>query len=394
MKDEDTIKNTGLRGVKVADTKISFIDGEKGVLIYRGYRIEDLVKYSTFEETAYLLLKGNIPSPSELSTFKDKLASYSRLPGFVADSMKLWPKETGPMQALTAAMSLYGFLDKDADSNILEAYEDKAAGLIAALPVAMAAWDRIRRGLEPIPYSKDLSLAENILFMLNGEKPDPETARALDICLILHADHTFNASTFACREVASTQAGIYPGILAGMAALSGPLHGGANEKAVAMLESLKDEDDIESWIKNQLAEKKKIYGMGHAVYKTYDPRAAVLKDILKKLGEKSNSSGWYELCESVEKAAINIFTAAGKDEIKPNIDFYSGAVYHLMGFPHDLFTPLFAVSRISGWSAHIIEERFGLAQTKPSLYRPAAEYVGNYCGLTGCEYKQTTNDVK
>ncbi len=388
MTDEDTIKNTGLRGVKVADTKISFIDGEKGVLIYRGYRIEDLVKYSTFEETAYLLLKGNIPSPSELSTFKDKLASYSRLPGFVADSMKLWPKETGPMQARTAAMSLYGFLDKDADSNILEAYEDKAAGLIAALPVAMAAWDRIRRGLEPIPYSKDLSLAENILFMLNGEKPDPETARALDICLILHADHTFNASTFACREVASTQAGIYPGVLAGMAALSGPLHGGANEKAVAMLESLKDEDDIESWIKNQLAEKKKIYGMGHAVYKTYDPRAAVLKDILKKLGTGNTSSGWYELCESVENAAIKIFTAAGKDQIKPNIDFYSGAVYRLMGFPRDLFTPLFAVSRISGWSAHIIEERFGLAQTKPSLYRPAAEYVGNYCGLTGCEYKQ------
>jgi citrate synthase len=350
MADDITIKNTGLRGIKVADTKVSFIDGEKGVLIYRGYRIEDLAENSTFEETVYLILKGVVPSSSELSSFKNVFAASSRLPEHVIESMKLWPGNTEPMQVLMAVISILGF--------------------------------------DAVSYSDDLSHAENILFMIKGERPDHEISRALDICLILHADHTFNASTFACREVASTQAGIYPAVLAGLAALSGPLHGGANEKAMAMIEDLRNEDDIESWIQKQLSEKKKIYGMGHAVYKTYDPRAAILKNIFKKLGTRMKDSSWYTLCETVENAAINVFTSAGKDQIKPNIDFYSGSVYHAMGFPHDLFTPLFAVSRISGWCAHIIEERFGLAQSKPSLYRPAAEYIGNYCGLMGCDYRK------
>ncbi len=386
MEQENTIKNTGLRGVTVADTRISFIDGEKGVLLYGGYRIEDLAGHSSFEETAYLLLKGKLPDSSELTKFKNTLATNSYLPDFVIESMKLWPDDTGPMQVLMAVISMLGFDDRDTEDS-LEAYEEKAARLISGMAAAMTAWDRIRRGLDPVPHSKDLSHAENILFMLTGEKPDPEVAKALDVCLILHADHTFNASTFACREVASTQAGIYSGVLAGLAALSGPLHGGANEKAMAMLESLKDEDDIEAWIRKQLSEKKKIYGMGHAVYKTDDPRAAILKDIFKKLGPKTGNMEWFELGDKVEKTAVRIFTEAGKEGIKPNIDFYSGSVYHMMGFPNDLFTPLFAVARISGWSAHIIEERFGLAQDKPSIYRPAAEYVGNYCGLRGCVYE-------
>jgi citrate synthase len=386
MEQESAIKNTGLRGVTVADTEVSFIDGEKGVLIYRGYRIEDLAEHSTFEETAYLILKGILPASSELSEFKSRIISNSTLPDYLIKSMKLWPDSTNAMQALMAAISILGFKDEDLDVGP-EAYESKAVRLIAAMPVVTVAWDRIRKGLEPIAYDSSLSHAGNILFMLTGEKPDPEISRALDICLILHADHTFNASTFACREVASTQAGVYGGVLAGLSALSGPLHGGANEKAMAMLESIKDEDDIESWIKKQLSEKKKIYGMGHAVYTTYDPRAAILKNICKKLGSQKGQTEWYKLCESVENAAVAIFTAAGKDQVKPNIDFYSGSVYHMMGIPNDLFTPLFAVSRISGWCAHILEERFGLAKSKPSLYRPEAEYVGNYCGLMGCEYK-------
>lgn len=388
MSDEHTIKNTGLRGVKVADTEISFIDGEKGVLIYRGYRIEDLAQYSTFEETAYLVLKGRMPASAELNNFKSSLAAHSTLPDFLLSSMKQWPQNTGPMQALMAAVSILGFEDQDTDGNSIEAYEGKAVRLIAAIPVAMTAWARLRKGFAPVPYYADLSHAENILSMLTEEKPDPDIAKALDKCLILHADHTFNASTFACREVASTMAGMYPGVLAGLAALSGPLHGGANEKAMSMIERLRDEADIGSWIRKQLSGKKKIYGMGHAVYKTYDPRAAILKDLFRGLAEKAGRSSWYELCKSVEETAVKVFTAAGKDRIKPNIDFYSGAVYHTMGVPHDLFTPLFAVSRTAGWCAHIIEERFGLAQTKPSLYRPAAEYIGNYCGLTGCEYKR------
>ncbi len=388
MADDNSIKNTGLRGVKVADTEISFIDGEKGVLIYRGYRIEDLAEHTTFEETAYLVLKGEMLASTELAKFRSRLLSYSTLPPYVLDSMKLWPKETGAMEVLMAAVPLLEFSDPTSDDNSAEAFEEKALRLLVTLPVVMTAWDRIRRGLEPVPYYSDLSHAENILFMLNEEKPDPEIAMALDKCLILHADHTFNASTFACREVASTMAGMYPAVSAGLAALSGPLHGGANERAVAMLQGLKGEDDIEGWIKKKLSEKNKIYGMGHAVYKTYDPRAAILKDLFKGLSERTGQPEWYELCKSVEDTAIKVFTAAGKEGIKPNIDFYSGSVYHMMGFPNDLFTPLFAVSRIAGWCAHIIEERFGLAQTKPSLYRPAAEYVGNYCGLTGCELKR------
>ncbi len=384
MAEESVIKNTGLRGVTVADTKISFIDGAKGVLIYRGYRIEDLVANSTFEEIAYLLIKGELPTSSELSGFKGRIAAAAA-PEYLMKSMKLWPADSNPMRALSASISIAAFED-DINSDRLDSYEDKAAVLIAAMAVSMTAWDRIRNGKEHVPYSQNMSHAENILYMMTGEKPDPEVARVLDICLILHADHTFNASTFACREVASTQADMYAGVLAGLSALSGPLHGGANEKAMNMMDELKNVPDIESWIKNKLSNKEKIYGMGHAVYKTYDPRATVIKELLEKLSAKTGQSAFYELSASVEDIAVKVLSEKGKDTIKPNIDFYSGTVYKMMGFPHDLFTPLFAVSRIAGWCAHIIEERFGLAQEKPSLYRPAAEYVGNYCGLVGCEY--------
>jgi citrate synthase len=385
MAEESVIKNTGLRGVTVADTKISYIDGEKGVLLYSGYSIEDLAEHSTFEETAYLLLYGVLPTSSELSGFKERIASYSQLPDSMMHSMKQWPEDANPMHALMAAISIAAFDDRVSDDTS-EAYLDKAARLIAVMAVSMVAWERIRKGLEPVPYSKDLSHADNILHMLTGSKPDPDVSRVLDVCLILHADHTFNASTFACREVASTQADIYAGVLAGLAALSGPLHGGANEKAMNMMDELMNEEDIEAWIKEKLSKKEKIYGMGHAVYKTYDPRASILKKLLENLSAKTGQDSLYQLCASVEDISVKILSEKGKDRIKPNIDFYSGTVYKMMGFPHDLFTPLFAVSRIAGWCAHIIEERFGLAQGKPSLYRPAAEYIGNYCGLTGCEY--------
>ncbi|UCH82078.1 MAG: citrate synthase [Nitrospiraceae bacterium] len=386
MAEEAVIKNTGLRGVTVADTKISYIDGEKGVLIYRGYRIEDIVANSTFEETAYLLIKGELPTASELNEFKNKIARAASPPEYLIHSMKLWPKDATPMRVLSAALSIAAYDDRIDDVS-LDAYEDKAAALISAMAAAMVVWERIRNNREPVPYSEEMTHAENILHMISGKKPDPEVARVLDICLILHADHTFNASTFACREVASTQADIYAGALAGLAALSGPLHGGANEKAMNMMDELKNESDIESWIRNKLSNKEKIYGMGHAVYKTYDPRATILKKLLENLSAKTGQSELYDLCAFVEDIAVKVLSEKGKDKIKPNIDFYSGTVYKMMGFSHDLFTPLFAVSRIAGWCAHIIEERFGLAQEKPALYRPAAEYVGNYCGMMGCEYK-------
>jgi citrate synthase len=221
----------------------------------------------------------------------------------------------------------------------------------------VAAWHRIRRGLEPLPADDHLSHAANFLWQLNGTKPDEEIAHDLDVCLILHADHTFNASTFACREVASTRAHMYAAVAAGVGALSGSLHGGANAQVMKMLQGLAEEKDIAGWVKKQLDDGQRIMGMGHAVYKTTDPRSGFLKDIAQRLGKK------------------------------PNVDFFSAPVYHIMGIPGDLMTPLFAVARISGWCAHIIEEAFAEAQGKPTLYRPKAEYVGNYCGLMGCAYE-------
>lgn len=387
MAEECVVKNTGLRGITVADTKISFIDGKKGVLIYRGYRIEDLARNSNFEETAYLLLKGIVPNADELADFRKKLFSYSVLPDYVVSSMKTWPRETRPMQALMSGIAMLGFEDHVVKDESLDDYEARAVKLIAQLPMIMTAWDRIRRGLEPVPFNAELTHAENILYRLTGEAPDKEAAKDLDTCLVLHADHTFNASTFACRQVVSTKADMYAGTVAGIAALSGPLHGGANERVMKMLEALENEPDIEGWVKKRIDEGKVIMGLGHAVYKTEDPRALFLKEMGKRLGEKLNQPQWRNMLERIETSALALFELKGKTGIKPNVDFYSAPVYHLIGLPHDLFTPIFAVSRISGWTSHMVEERFGLAQGKPALYRPSAEYVGNYCGLMGCEYK-------
>ncbi len=388
MGKECVVKNTGLRGVKVADTRISFIDGEKGILVYRGYRIEDLAKFSTFEEVAWLLLKGDVPSPSGLDDFRKRLVEMSVLPDFLLKSMKAWPVDTSPISALMASIAILGFSDRTVDNESIEEHEERAVRLIASLSSAMVAWDRVRRGLEILSPLAGHGIAWNILYCLSGKECDPEIVKALDVCLVLHADHSFNASTFACREVASTKADMYAGVLAGIAALSGPLHGGANEKVMEMLTGLQNEPDVEGWVSKEIKDGRKIMGMGHAVYRTTDPRAVFLKEMARRLGEKFGKTRLCILSEEIERAAISIFELKGKTGIKPNVDFYSAPVYHMIGLPHDLFTPVFAASRIVGWCAHIIEEKFGLAQQKPSLYRPSAEYIGNYCGLMGCEFKK------
>ena len=221
--------------------------------------------------------------------------------------------------------------------------------------------------------------------MLTGETPDPGTAKDFDICLILHADHTFNASTFACREVVSTRADIYAGVTAGIGALSGSLHGGANAEVMKMLLKLDKEPDLGAWVKAQLDAGDKIMGLGHAVYKTGDPRGVILKDIGKRLADKTGLP-WFNLTNRLEDTALGEFAARGKSGIQPNVDFRSAAVYYMMGIPIDIMTPIFAISRVSGWTSHVIEEVFAEAQGKPALYRPKAEYVGEYCGLMGCEY--------
>lgn len=391
MEKEIRAKNIGLRGVTVADTKISYIDGENGILIYRGFRIEELAERCTFPETAYLLLNGSLPGKAALEQFEKELLGARQLPEYLVDAFKRLPPTADPMDVLQASVALLAVSDPDLMDESREANVRKAMRLISRLPVAVAAWHRVRQGLQPLPSDDSLSHAANFLWQLTGQKPDEGTAHDFDICLILHADHTFNASTFACREVVSTQAHMYAGVAAGVGALSGSLHGGANARVMEMLGQVEAEvksvDEVGNWVQSRIDRGEKIMGMGHAVYKTYDPRATILKEMSLRLGNKTGHKHWYDLLTRIEDEGIKAFESRGKMGIKINVDFYSGSVYAMMGIPVDIMTPIFAISRISGWCAHIIEEKFGEAQGKPALYRPQAEYVGDYCGPIGCEFK-------
>jgi len=391
MEQTGRLKNIGLRGVAVADTKISFIDGEKGILIYRGYRIEQLAAQSSFMETAHLLLHGTLPDRKQLTAFEDEIRSYRALPDFVFDSFRGWPRDADPMDVIQASVPLLGMVDPDLHESSREANVRMAMRLIARLPVIVAGWHRVRKGKEPLASDDSLPHAANFLWLLHGEKPDPEIARDLDVCLVLHADHTFNASTFACREVVSTQAHMYAGVSAGVGALSGSLHGGANARVMKMLFEvepiLRAGKDVSEWVREHLGRGQKIMGMGHAVYKTTDPRSIILSSMSERLGRKLGQEHWHRWLTQIEAAALRELEAKGKTNIKANVDFYSGSVYHMMGIPVDLMTPIFAISRVSGWCAHIIEEKFAEAQDRPALYRPEAEYVGDYCGPIGCEFQ-------
>ena len=393
MSNEVRIKNTGLRGVTVADSAISFIDGEKGILIYRGYRVEDLAERSNFLETVYLLLFGALPNEEQLAAFSGRLRARRALPPFVLESMQLYPKTALPMDVLQASVPLLAMADTNPRAEEREAVVERAIGLIAQLPTVVAAWHRIRSGKEVIAPDDSLDPAENFLWMLQGTKPEAQMAKDLDVCLVLHADHTFNASTFAAREVVSTRASIYAGVTAALGALSGGLHGGANTRVMEMLLQLADEKDIKGWVEGRINQGKVIMGMGHAVYKTGDPRAVYLRTIGQRL-DKSTGSRWAALASEVEQVALTRFSAEGKTTIQVNVDFCSAPVYYMMGIPIDLMTTIFAISRIAGWCAHVIEEKFADAQGKPALYRPEAQYVGEYCGLMGCSYTPMTGRKK
>ncbi len=383
-------KNIGLRGVTVADTKISDVDGANGILIYRGYRIEDLAANSTFEETAYLLLNDALPTAEQLGNFSRSLVEARRLPGFIVEALKQMPAQAHPMDVLQASIPLLAMADPILPVETREANLSKAVRLIARIAAVIAAWQRIRQGLEPLPSDDQLSHAANFLWQLTGMKPDPGTAKDFDTALVLHADHSFNASTFACREVVSTQAHMYAGVAAGVGALSGSLHGGANAQVMKMLMELQSEPDVAGWVKKQLDSGRKIMGMGHAVYKTTDPRAKFLKEMGRRLGERLGQPQWYRLSAQIEETAVAEFEKRGKTTIKPNVDFSSAPFYHMLGIPHDMMTPIFALARVAGWTAHIMEEKSGDAQGKPALYRPSSDYNGNYCGKRGCIYEPVT----
>jgi len=378
-------KNIGLRGIEVADTKISNIDGEKGKLIYRGFDILDLTKNSTFEETAYLLLYDKLPTKQELDEFNAKLIEARYIPKQMQKNMGNWRKDADPMDMLQAFVSaLAGYYDEEFSNK--DASYDKAINLIAKVPTIVASWHRIRNGLEPVEPDSSLSHAANFLYMMFGEKPDEEVEKIFDVCLILHADHTFNASTFTARQVASTRAHMYSASSAAIGALSGELHGGANTEVMKMLLEIAEVDKVEGWIKGKMEAKDKIMGMGHAVYKTYDPRAQVLKELSRKLAEKTKDP-WFDITEKIETTTISEMKSQKDRDIYPNVDLYSASLYYMLKIPMDLNTPIFAISRVVGWAAHIIEEKFAEAAPKTALYRPKATYVGKYCGPQGCEYQ-------
>jgi len=378
-------KNIGLRGIAVADTKISNIDGDKGKLIYRGYNILDLTENSTFEETAYLLLYDKLPTKPQLEEFNSKLVEARYIPKQMQKNMGNWRKDADPMDMLQAFVSaLAGYYDEEFSSK--EASYDKAINLIAKVPTIVASWQRIRNGLDIIDPDASLSHAANFLYMMSGKKPDSEVEKVFDVCLILHADHTFNASTFTARQVASTRAHMYSATSAAIGALSGELHGGANTEVMKMLLEIKDIEKVHPWIKEKMSKGDRIMGMGHAVYRTYDPRAQVLKKLSKTLAEKTKEP-WFDITEKVETSTISEMKLQKNKDIYPNVDLYSASLYYMLKIPVDLNTPIFAISRVAGWAAHIIEEKFAEAAPKPALYRPKATYVGKYCGPEGCEYQ-------
>jgi len=377
-------KNIGLRNIEVADTKISAVDGINGKLIYRGYDILDLVKKSTFEETACLLLNDDLPTKNVLSDFSTRLVEAREIPKRLEENMENLPKTASHMDVLQSRVAELGMYDKEKGDDKNANY-NRAISLISKIPIIVACWDRIRNGKEVIKPLEKLNHAGNFLYMLTGLEPDTEIARIFDICLILHAEHSFNASTFAAREVVSTRAHMYAAVSAAVGALSGELHGGANYQVMKMLLDIGTEDKVEQYIKEKMSKADKIMGMGHAVYKTFDPRAEVLRELSRRLSEKTGQP-WYKITKKVEDITAEEMKKVKGSDIFPNVDLYSASAYYMLGIPMDLNTPIFAISRVSGWTAHIIEEKFAEAAPKPMLYRPKAVYVGKYCGPSGCEY--------
>ena len=355
----------GLEGVVAAESSIGDVDGINGVLIYQGLNIHDLAEHATFEEVVYLLWHGRLPKREELEALRRELAAEMTLPAEVVELIGRFPRDAEPMDSLRTAVSALAFYDAGARDLSREGALRTATKLTAQFPVVVAAIDRIRNGKEPVAPKTELNLAANFLYMLKGELPSEREARIFDVCLILHADHELNASTFTARVVAGTLADMYGAVTGAIAALSGPLHGGANTNVMKMLLEIEDPARAEEWLKDALARKKKIMGFGHRVYKTEDPRSVWLRKFSKEMGEAKGETRWNEILERLREVMFR------DKKLYPNVDYYSGSAYYLMGIPLDLFTPIFAVSRISGWTGHILEQ-----YANNRLIRPRADYVG------------------
>ena len=360
------VASKGLEGIVATNSRICWIDGDAGVLAYRGIDIHELASKSNFEETTYLLWNGKLPTKSELASFSNKLTEARKLPPAIIDLLKSFPQKATPMEVLRTAVSALSFYDPnekavDHDSNIRKSFD-----LTAQIAMIVAAFDRIRKRKEVVAPDVSLTHAGNFLWMLTGEKPSETATRAFDVALILHADHELNASTFAARVIAATLSDIHSAITGAIGALKGPLHGGANEAVMRLLFAIdKQGTDPVAYVREMLAQKKKISGFGHRVYHTEDPRATHLRKMSEDLSRASGNPKWFEMSRKIE-----VFVNSEK-KLNANVDFYSASTYTTLGIDLDLFTPIFAVSRIAGWAAHVIEQ---LDDNR--LIRPRAEYVG------------------
>jgi citrate synthase len=376
----DLKAKAGLEDVVATTSAICFLDGDRGVLAYRGYDIHDLARFATFEETCYLLWHGRLPNREELGNRRSQLATSRPLPEPIVRLMKMLPPSQGGrgggdgMDALRTLSSALGHYDPDAPDNSPQASYRKSVRLTAQLASLVATWGRMQKGDNPVAPDPAMGHAANFLYMLNGERPSPTAVRAMDIALTLHADHELNASTFAARVAAATLTDVHSAVVAGIGTLKGPLHGGANADVMKMLLDVGSDatpERVDAFIRGKLARKEKISGFGHRVYRTEDPRAMHLRRMSRELGERAGNTKWFEISERIEAIV------RGEKKLYANVDFYSASAYYTMGIAIDLYTPIFAVSRVAGWTAHVLEQ-----YANNRLIRPRAEYVGP-------EYPQT-----
>ena len=357
--------NSGLEDVVVSTSDICFIDGNQGRLLYRGYDIHDLAAHASFEETVCLLWYAKLPSRREFDRFTKDLVTQRRLPPKVLTLLKGFPRKADPMDVVRTGVSALGMHDPETGDGSREANLRKALRIQAQVPTLVAAWARIRKGKAPVAPDPKLGLAANFLYMLFGKKPTPLAAKAMDTAFMLHADHELNASTFAARVTVATLSDIYSGVVSGIGALKGPLHGGANVGVIRMLLEIGEVDRAEAWVKSALAQKKRIMGFGHRVYHTEDPRATHLRRLSEALGREMGQLKWYEMSRVIERVVKE------QKGLNPNVDFYSASAYYVMGIDPELYTPIFVASRVSGWTAHVLEQ-----QGNNRLIRPRAEYTG------------------
>ncbi|HMD70984.1 MAG TPA: citrate synthase [Bryobacteraceae bacterium] len=361
---------SGLEGVVAGESEICFIDGYQGILSYRGYNIHTLADNAVFEEVVFLLWNGWLPKQAELDALKADLAAARALPRGVVDFLGSYPGGS-PMDVLRTAVSMLALDDPEAPDMSPEANRRKAVRLMARTATIVTTFDRLRKGAPPVEDDPNLGFAANFLFTLTGKRPDPVMERAFDVALTLHADHELNASTFAARVTAATLSDMYSSVTSGIGALKGPLHGGANQDVIKWLLNLGDEDAAVAGVRNTLARKVKIPGFGHRVYRTEDPRATHLRVLSEELGRRTGHEELFRLSKRMEETVKSV------KGLNPNVDFYSASAYYSLGIPIDLYTPIFAVSRMSGWTAHVLEQYHN-----NRLIRPRAEYRGNPDGQT------------